>query len=442
MSNSTQTNAPATLLVIIGITGDLSHRYLLPALAEVRRAGRLPKDFQLLGLSRRNIGVDEVLTGDELKSSGLDEILTIHQMDLDSCADYQSLADKIKQSGAEQVIFYFAVPPDAVEGIVKNLGEAGLNSANIKLLLEKPFGKDLASAQEIINKIQLFFTEVQVYRIDHYIAKEMAQNISVFLGGNALFRRSWNKDFIESIEINVEQDAGIEGRVKFYEQTGALRDIIQSHALQLVALTLAEPCTSVFDFAQLPERRLEVLRSLLLAKNQDGNIVAARGQYQGYKDEVNNPLSSTETFVRIKLYSQIDRWQGVPITVMTGKALEDRRTEVRVRFRKTEASEANQLVLRIQPNEGLEFDLWVKEPGYDRKLKKVALSFDYNKNFGRIPNAYEQVLVEALRSSKHLFPSSDEVIASWKLLEPLLVEWSGSNELATYPQGTAAINVS
>ncbi len=437
MSDLVPPGSPSTLLAVIGITGDLSHRYLLPALAEVRNNGHLPADFHLLGLSRRNVGSAEVLTTDELKSSGLADVLDIYQIDLDNADAYNGLAEKVKQYNAEQIIFYFAVPPNAVDGIVNNLGKVGLNSDNVKLLLEKPFGKDLQTAKEIISNIQNFYSEEQVYRIDHYLAKEMSQNVSVFLGGNALFRHSWNKDYIERIEVNVEQDAGIEGRAKFYEQTGALRDIVQSHALQLVALTIAEPCSSVFEFTQLPGRRLQALRSLRLAHNQEGKVAGQRAQYQGYKQEVGNEQSNTETFVRLELYSELEKWQGVPISIVTGKALKERKTEVRVQFRKTEASETNQLVLRIQPNEGIEIDLWVKEPGYERKLKKVSLSFDYDKNFGRIPNAYEQVLVEALRSSKHLFPSSDEVLASWELLQPLQDQWQDSQQPPTiYPQGS------
>ncbi len=434
-------NQPPTLLAVIGITGDLSHRYLLPALAELQKTDNLPENFQLLGLSRRNVSLDEVLITDELKSSGLTEILQVHKIDFENPNDYPRLREIIKNNGAEHVLFYFAVPPDAVEGIVKNLGKAGLNTPNIKLLLEKPFGRDLRSAKDVILNIQEFFREEQVYRIDHYIAKEMAQNISVFLGGNALFRRSWNKDFIEKIEIIVSQDAGIEGRAKFYEQTGALRDIVQSHALQLVAMTIAKPCSSVFEFAQLPERRLEALRSLRLAHNEKGEFDAQRAQYDDYRKEVNNPKSNTETFVRVGLYSELEQWEGVPIRIVTGKALNQRKTEVVVQFRKTEESEANRLVLHIQPNEGIEIDLWVKEPGYDRKLKKVALGFDYEGNFDRIPNAYEQVLVEALRSSKHLFPSSEEVLASWELLEPLQHQWLNTDLNTTYPFGSEPSNI-
>jgi glucose-6-phosphate 1-dehydrogenase len=434
--------AKSTLLAVIGISGDLSHRYLLPALAQVGQVNKLPEDFTLLGISRRDISAAEVLSTPELANSKIAQNLQIHKMDLENPEDYRALAEKINTMGKQQILFYFAVPPDAVQQIITNLGQAGLNGPNVKLLLEKPFGKDLESAKAVIKDVDQYFKEEQVYRIDHYLAKEMAQNITVFLGGNALFRSVWDNNFIEYIEVIVAQDKGIEGRAKFYEQTGALRDIIQSHALQLAALMIMEPCSNVFEFTELPQHRLEALGSLKLAHNQDGQYDAVRGQYEGYRQEVSNPESQTETFVSLSLYSDMPKWQGVPIRVSTGKSLNERESQIRVRFKKNELSEANLLVLRIQPHEGIELDLWVKEPGYERKLKKLNLSFNYDQHFKRIPNAYEQVLVEALRSSKHLFASSGEVLATWQILQPILDHWkTSSQDLLFYKPGSSVEQV-
>lgn len=430
---------PAAILVIFGITGDLSHRYLLPALSEVIRNGRMPEDFKIIGVSRRDIGLTDVLQGPQ---ECLLEYAHPLQMDLDSNDSYHVLKNKIDEISGEfksrpDVIYYLSVPPPGVLPIIQHLGEAGLNSPNAKLLLEKPFGTNLQTAQELIDQIQKHFPEPQVYRIDHYLAKEMAQNIVVFLGGNTLFRNVWSNQFIEKIEIEAAEQIGIEGRSNFYDSTGALRDLVQSHLLQLAALTLMEPCSRVFEFTELPARRLAAIKSLKLAEQK-----AVRGQYEGYKDEVGNPDSTTETFVSLTLESINPRWSGVPVILTTGKNLKEKLTEIRVHFKKTDDSEENMLVLRIQPREGIELNLWIKQPGYERKLQKLPLEFNYQKHFERLPEAYEQVLFDALTSNHSLFASSAEVLASWEVLEPILQKWShGAVGLIVYEPGSTSQDV-
>lgn len=437
-----QKTVSSTILVIFGISGDLSHRYLLPALSAVRKAGQLPVDFQMLGISRRDITMSAVFGTPELLNSELEAHTELRKMNLDDPSDYKKLAKTLKDSGAEQIIFYFAVPPEGVQPIIAQMGKAGLNGPNIKLLLEKPFGVDLASAKNVIKDVAKYFNDQQVYRIDHYLAKEMAQNISVFLGGNTLFRDVWNSKFIESIEVIVAERINIEGRFRFYEQTGALRDVIQSHALQLAALTIMEPCTSVFEFEELPARRLAALSSMRLGP---GGVQesAIRGQYEGYREEVENPKSNTETFVALTLFSGSPRWKNVPIRIVTGKNLDAKLSEIRIRFKKSHASQANLLVIRIQPDEGITLDLWVKEPGYERKLKKLKLGFTYEQHFDHLPDAYEQVLVDAFRANQHLFASGKEVLAAWTILQPVLDQWTkdGSRGLRFYKPGTSFANV-
>ena len=421
-----KSDLPKTTLVIFGVTGDLSQRYLLPALAEICRSSSFNAELQILGISRRPISASEVLSD---KTVNLAKQLRTYQMDYGAPAAYQKLKNDLAGQNPAQVIFYFAVPPAAVLPIVGQLGAAGLNGPHYKLLMEKPFGTDLASAQALIEAIGQYFKEDQVFRIDHYLAKEMAQNIAVFLGGNALFREIWNNKFIDKIELVAQESIGIEGRGHFYEQTGALRDIVQSHLLQLAALTLMEPCPNVFDFSQVQARRLAALRDL---QAEPASVV--KGQYQGYRQEAGNPSSNVETFVWLSLKSTDPKWQGVPVQLITGKKLNQKLTEIRVYFKKSQSAQANLLRLRIQPKEGIELELWVKKPGYGQDLQKVPLDFSYQQHFDKLPDAYEQVIVDAVRSRANLFASSGEVLASWQILQPLLDKWDDYG-LKSYPPG-------
>jgi glucose-6-phosphate 1-dehydrogenase len=376
-----ETGLPPTILVVFGITGDLSHRYLLPALSEIATADKLPRDFKIIGVSRRPIKKEDLFRQNEQNLNRFGEPL---QMDLNSRESYTALKEKIGQisagfSGHTEIIYYLSVPPSGALPIIRHLGESGLNAPNTKLLLEKPFGTDFESAKNLIEQTKIHFPEPQVYRIDHYLAKEMAQNIVVFLGSNTLFRSVWNSQFIEKIEIDSSEQISIEGRINFYESTGALRDLVQSHLLQLAALTLMEPCSSVFDYEELPSRRLNALKNL----NADASQPFVRGQYDGYRQEVENAESVTETFAALTLRSDDPRWKGVPIRLATGKNLNEKLTEIRVYFKKSEETEENLLILRIQPREAIVIQIWVKQPGYDRRLQKIPHEFTYGTHFGQ-----------------------------------------------------------
>jgi glucose-6-phosphate 1-dehydrogenase len=423
---------PATTLVIFGVSGDLSHRYLLPALSQICSNTDFKSQLQILGLSRRPLVEADVLPG---HLSNLKNQFQILQIDYQQAGEYQKLKTKLVQSKSQQVIFYFAVPPEAVLPIVANLGRAGLNKAKHHLLLEKPFGRDLSSAKELIEATSRYFKEDQVYRIDHYLAKEMAQNIAVFLGSNALFRDTWSNRFIEKIEITAEESIGIEGRAQFYEQTGALRDFVQSHLLQLTALTIMEPCPDVFDYSMMRSRRLAALRQLKVNPKS-----VTKGQYQGYKKEVGKSGSDIETFVSLVAESSDPQWAGVPIRLTTGKKLSRKLTEIRIFFKKTQDAQTNALRLQVQPKEGIEIDLWVKKPGYEQELQMMPLDFSYQQYYGRLPDAYEQVIVDAVRGRANLFASSQEVLASWTALQPVLDDWD-KYKLKLYKPDSAAEEV-
>ncbi|MBX4199380.1 glucose-6-phosphate dehydrogenase (NADP(+)) [Candidatus Saccharibacteria bacterium] len=422
-----------TILVIFGVTGDLAQRKLLPALAAIEKNRQLPADFKLLGVTRRDVSLDDVLSSE---CKHLSSKMEMYQMNLEEPAAYEELKNKLDSNA--QIIFYFAVPPSASRPIIRHLGQAKLNGSQTKLLLEKPFGVDYVSAEELIEETQQHFKEEQIYRIDHYLAKEMAQNIAVFLGGNVLFRDVWNNNYIDKVEIIASEKIGIEGRVAFYEQAGALRDIIQSHLLQLTALVLMEACPDVFDFSEVPRRRLAALLDIEPVEPSEPGAVV-RAQYASYRDEVSNPNSQVETFVSLQLQSNNPKWKGVKLHLITGKALDRKFTEIRVYFKRAQIKEANLLTLRIQPMEGIELDLWVKKPGYEHDLAKLPLQFNYEQHFGAdLPDAYEQVLVDAMRSRANLFASSAEILATWKILDPVLKAWAAdTDDLKVYKQGSS-----
>lgn len=432
-----------TLIVIFGITGDLASRKLLPALANIAKAGRF-EDISVLGVSRRNMSIQKIFS-DSLGTAHSDSQRTLVlatdmlQMDIGDSNEYKKLKEYIQakerslHGGELQVLYYLSVPPSATLPIIELLGKNHLNGKNMKLLLEKPFGFDLASGEEAIEKTAEYFSEEQVYRIDHFLAKEMAQNIIVFRATNAIFSNLWDKECIEAIDIIASEQIGIEGRVHFYEQTGALRDVLQNHLMQLLALTLMET-PNTLDWQVMPQ-----LRALALSQIEPADPNSSlRGQYTGYRKEVDNPGSSTETFVAVTVFSNDPVWEGVPIRLITGKSLGEKTTEIRVHFKKKQTFAANTLRLRIQPNEGVEIDLWTKRPGYDREFQKMDLVFDYKAQAGDLPDAYEQVIIDAIASNKSLFAGSDEVLGAWKILAPLQKAWAmGKGELIQYEPGSS-----
>lgn len=429
-----------TIFVIVGVTGDLSRRKLLPALINTQKSQALSSQIKIIGTTRQT-GVKPEAILKEIKDSEviLDE-MEVFALDVQKSSDYQALKSRIEETekkfgGSTQKIFYLSVPPKIVESLIEQFGQNGFGQMlDVKFLLEKPFGSDLISAQELIQKINRYFRPEQIYRIDHYLAKEMAQNIMVFREQNSLFRRTWNRDFIERIEISAIEAIGIEGRVDFYEQTGALRDLVQSHLLQLSAITLLDlPKESENG---LRTRRAQVLKGLQVAKNIDGSLKVKRAQYDSYRAETAKEESLVETFVSLVLDSQDPRFEGVPIILTTGKKMDTKRTEIRIFYKRDSAMEANELVLRIQPNEGIEICIWSKIPGYQKKVEQNKLVMHYSE--GVVSEAYEQVLLDAIHSDHSLFISDEEVLESWRIIEPIQKFWqSQSGDLKIYRGGSS-----
>lgn len=416
-------NTTKTKLIIFGISGDLAKRKLLPALDQIFAVDEF-NDVSIVGVSRRDISLPETV------SEKVRPRTSLFRMNMAESADYVRLKEEVVTK-TENAIIYLAVPPLAVGQIVRMMGEAGINTPNVKVLFEKPFGIDYASSVEMNDLISQYFTPEQTYRIDHYLAKEMAQNIVMFRRSNALLARVWNRASIESIEIVATEKIGIEGRAEFYEQTGALRDVLQGHMMQLLALATMD-IPDNFTWDQLPALRLSALQSLDAADPRE----ALRAQYDSYQKEVDNTGSTTETFVAATLHSTSSTWEGVPFRLITGKALDEKSTEIRVYFRKTHDAQTNCLTLKIQPNEGVSIMLHVKKPGYTRELEEHTLSFSYPED-ARLPDAYEQVLVDSVRAEQSLFTSGEETIESWRVLQPLLDSWAMSDTLRHYPKGSS-----
>lgn len=419
-----------TKLLIFGITGDLSTRKLLPALEQIISTENF-NDLSVIGVSRREVNLNDLLINCKNKSF-LDNKISFFSMDLSSSEDYDRLRSYINLGSDEQLLIYMAVPPLATAEIVDRLGIAGLNDDNVKILFEKPFGVDLDTAKNLIDQTAQYFDEKQIYRIDHYLAKEMAQNIVAFRGRNTLFNNVWNNNFIESIEIIAMQKIGIEGRAHFYEQTGALRDVVQGHLIQLLALTLME-IPNNFDWSEMPNLRLKALNSL----NEIDLSKVVRAQYDNYKQEVGNSDSSVETFVSMQLTSNDERWCGVPITLTAGKMLSETKTEIRIKLKSDNGNQGNSLIIRIQPNEGIDIGLFMKRPGYSREFEPHHLMFNYSADT-KLPDAYEQVIVDAISSQKSLFTGSDEVLISWNILQPVQNDWKNSNNpIKIYQPGSS-----
>ena len=376
------------------------------------------------------------LLEESLGDTRLADRVSIVTMNLAEKHDYTRLKEEVALGHDEQLVAYLSVPPMAATQIVDFMGETGLNTPNVKILFEKPFGVDLASAREMIERTGRYYHEDQLYRIDHYLAKEMAQNIVAFRGGNALFSHIWNNNFIESIEVIASETIGIEGRALFYEQTGALRDVVQGHLMQLLALTLMD-IPHDFDWQTLPDLRLKALEQL---RPVDPDRVL-RAQYAGYQEEAENPGSQTETFVSLELQSNQPRWLDVPLRLVAGKALDEKTTEVRINLKKLHEAQSNRITFKIQPNEGIRIELFIKRPGYAREFETRELGFNFPEG-EQLPDAYEQVLVDAIYGRKNLFTSSEEVARSWELLADVQQVWDMDDApLVRYEKGSSPDSV-
>ncbi len=354
--------------------------------------------------------------------------LQTFQLDPGQQEDFRKLSkllDSFDTGGKRNRLFYMSIPAAAYPPIIRNLAAAGLSENRNRLLLEKPFGYDLKSAEGLIKLLSDDFGEEQIYRIDHYLAKETAQNLLAFRMHNPIFVPLWDSEHIQHVHIRAAETIGIEGRAAFYEQTGALRDFIQSHLMQLLAITLMDVPTDMSSQA-IHEAKRHFLEGLEPAEPAK----AVRGQYASYREETGNPDSRVETYASLRLKHGSRRWQGTDILLETGKALDRKSTEITVEFKTPHERRRNSLVFRIQPDEGISLDLVVKEPGFEDRMEHAALDFRYHDTFRdrQHIDAYERVLMDAIRGDRSLFASDHEVLATWRVLQPVLDAWTGSGE--------------
>lgn len=483
-ASKNKTNDP-TIVVIFGATGDLTQRKLVPALYRLFREGLLAAPFTLIGYARRPKSDDEfrgeiqqainehTRTGAKGKTwEQFAATIRYQQGDFTDPKAYTALHKLIEEIESEQGIpkggsnrlFYLATPPNAYADIVTELGKANLNGKVARegekegwtrIIIEKPFGHDLATAQALNTHILGVFDEQQVYRIDHYLGKETVQNILTFRLGNSIFEPLWNRNYIDHVQILVAEKIGIEGRGNYYDSSGALRDIVQNHILQVLTLVAMEP-PATFTSDSVRNEKLKVLQAIEPIRAEESRKYTVRGQYTTYRSEEGvAPESTTETYVAMRLQLDNWRWAGVPFYIRTGKSLTRRLTEVTIQFRQPPlmlfahgdhdghvgaqgAMEPNVLTLRIQPEEGISLRVGAKPPGGTFALQPVELHFDYSSAFGgEPPEAYERLLLDAILGDSTLFIRRDEVEASWTLMDPILKGWSeGNNAPVPYWPGS------
>ena len=471
--------ADPAVMVIFGATGDLSGRKLLPALYNLAKQRSLPAGFAVVGTGRddltdqafRKLASDKIHQFsrtqpiDDRVLAALLDSLSFVKVDFSRLDDFKLLATKLQALDDTRLvpgnrIFYCATPPQTYELITVQLQAAGLNTGSgfHRIVIEKPFGLDLKSARELTETLHKVFSEDSVYRIDHYLGKETVQNILAFRFANAIFEPVWNANLIDSVQITAAEDIGIENRGAYYDRTGALRDIVQNHAMQLVSLTAMEPPLA-FEANAVRDEKVKVLRAIRPLIGEDIEQSTVRGQYTkgwvlgehvpGYREEPDvAPDSQTETFAALRLYIDNWRWANVPFYIRAGKRLPKRVTEIRIQFKKpphlTFGREAmkevdpNALTLRIQPEEGISLKFGAKVPSAGLRIRSVTMDFQYMTSFlVEAPEAYERLLLDCMIGDPTLFTRADEVEAAWALIDPIEEAWrNGRPPITMYPAGT------
>lgn len=466
-----------SIITIFGCLGDLSKRKLMPALFNLWLDGVLPEKLVILGVGRQSDetlfeamafeGVGQFSRRGAAKPEDWDRFKAAVEYidgsfeDPELHARIKARIDAIEARFAEPAIhvFYLSTPPSLIGPIVSCLAGVGLNAERDRIVIEKPFGRDLASATALNDTVTEAFTESQIYRIDHYLGKETVQNILAFRFANAMFEPIWKRSYIDHVQITVAEEVGVEGRGKFYEQAGACRDMIQNHLLQLLCMVAMEPPIS-FEADEVRGKKVDVLKAIRPIPRDEIYRHVVRGQYgpgyskgeavPGYRQEPNvDPASSVETFVAMKLYVDNWRWQDVPFYLRTGKRLASKASQVSIQFRPVPHQmfperamdhwEPNRLTLNIQPHEGILLRLQAKQPGQDIKLRTVKMDFDYEANFkAEPPEAYETLLFDLLEGDRTLFMRDDQEHCAWSIVTPILEAWSGSPsaDFPNYPAGS------
>jgi glucose-6-phosphate 1-dehydrogenase len=445
-----------TAFVIFGASGDLTARKLIPALYNNYRKKRLPGAVHIIGFSRSKFSDDifrqkmkEAVTAfapdqyDHDVWKQFAQSLHYQSGDIENIDHYHALAQRINQfeNQPDNMLFYLATAPELYAKVIARLHEASLTVESVqsgfrRIVIEKPFGKDLASAIALNNELHSVVSERQIYRIDHYLGKETVQNVLVLRFGNAIFEPIWNRNYIDHVQITVAESVGVEHRAGYFDQTGTLRDMFQNHLLNLVML-VAKETPVVFEAEALHNEKVKVLRAIREIPPEYSSRYTVRGQYEGYLSEAGVlPNSRTETYTAIQLYIDNWRWQGVPFYLRSGKNMKAKSSEITIQFRrpptqildiaagKTELF-TNRLSMCIQPDEGIHLAFLAKVPDAGLQTRPVDMDFHYGDSFGRnaIPEAYERLLLDALLGDASLFARSDVIELSWKFIDSIKSGW-------------------
>jgi glucose-6-phosphate 1-dehydrogenase len=453
-----------TIFIILGITGDLAGRKLLPSLLNLYVKKLLPQKFAIVGFSRRAFTREEFrefIRGHMKIASG-----QYHEEDIKHFLDHmyyeQGLFDiptsyanlsmrlKIIDDGFHQCsnkLFHLAVAPTYYETILEHLSNSGLtipcggDEGWTRVLVEKPFGHNIETAKKLDKRLGELFDEEQIFRIDHYLAKEALQNVLAFRFTNTIFEPLWNFNHIEAVHIKLLEKGGIEGRGGFYDDIGALKDVGQNHILQMLALVAMEP-PEKFDADSIRKERAKLLARLKILPTKKFSDYTVRGQYEGYANEKGVKRNSqTETYFRVQTFIDSPRWKNVPFYIESGKALSESKSEINVYFKnESEQDLQNVLTFRIQPDEGIKIKFFVKTPGFGMKVEPKTLKFKYSEShtFQELPDAYERVLYDAIMGDQTLFTSTDEVMQAWKFITSIITSWS-TLPLTIYKKGTEVV---